>query len=263
MISILTAGVGLASAGAASVFVSLPAQVRRSLIPHCVSFATGALLGAALLGLIPSAIDAAGTAHVRAIGSSVIAGLLLFFVLEKLVLWRHCHEADPCDGHPTNRSRAHSEGTHPVGPLLLIGEALHNAIDGMVVAAAYLTRPELGVATALAVFAHELPQEMGNIAILLHAGVGRWRALGLNLLSSFGAVVGGLFVSVALAPVRAVLPYALALAGASLLYVAVADLIPGLHRQVDPRRSLEQVLLILAGLSVIWFTQHTETGPFG
>lgn len=258
----LTAAVGLASAAIASVFVSLPAKVRAALVPHCVSFATGALLGAALLGLVPSAIEAAGPGAARSIGVAVVAGLLLFFLLEKLVLWRHCHDADPCEGHPTD-GHAHHVTVRPVAPLLLIGEALHNAMDGMVVAAAYLTRPELGIATALAVFAHELPQEMGNIAILLHAGVGRWKALGLNLLSSLGAVLGGLFVCLALSGVQAVLPYALAMAGASLLYVAVADLIPSLHRQVDPRRSLEQVLLIVAGLAVVWFTQHAEGGAFG
>jgi zinc and cadmium transporter len=264
----LTASVGLASAVVASIFVSLPEGLRRSLVPHLVSFATGALLGAALLGLIPEAIEGVGPSHVRAIGVAIVAGLLFFFLLEKLVLWRHCHDANPCEGHPLHGSEGHRHGSSSesgpaVGPMLLLGEAFHNALDGVIVAAAYLTRPELGVATALAVFAHELPQEMGNIAVLLHSGVHRWRALALNLLSSLGAVLGGVAALYAFETVSRLLPYGLAVAGASLLYVAVADLIPGLHRHVTPRRSLEQIVLIVAGLAVIWFTQHAEGAHFG
>ena len=269
-VALLTASVGVASAAVASVFVALPERARRALVPHLVSFATGALLGAALLGLIPAAIDGAGPSGVRRIGLAIVGGLLLFFLLENLVLWRHCHDEQPCEGHPTDgrshghhRGHGHEAGTVALGPMLLVGEAFHNVLDGVIVAAAYLTRPELGVATALAVFAHELPQEVGNIAILIHAGVHRWRALALNLLSSLGAVLGGLLACVLAGRALTILPYALAVAGASLLYVAVADLIPGLHRQVNPRRSVEQILLILAGLAVIWFTQHTEGPGFG
>ena len=260
-VAALTASVGLVSALAASVFVALPERARRALVPHLVSFATGALLGAALLGLIPAAIEGAGTGQVRGVGLAVVCGLLFFFLLEKLVRWRHCHDEEPCAGHPTDLHGGHGHaGEAAVGPMLLVGEAFHNAVDGVIVAAAYLTRPELGIATALAVFAHELPQEIGNIAILIHAGVHRWRALVLNLLSSLMAVFGGMLACALSARTLSVLPFALAVAGASLLYVAVADLIPGLHRHTDLRRSVEQVVLILLGLAVIWLTQHAE-GP--
>jgi len=265
-VAALTASVGLASAAVASVFVALPETGRRALVPHLVSFATGALLGAALLGLIPAAIEGAGPGAVRQVGLAVVAGLLVFFLLEKLVLWRHCHDEAPCEGHPTDAHGGHHHhggSNAALGPMLLVGEAFHNVLDGVIVAAAYLTRPELGVATALAVFAHELPQEIGNIAILIHAGVHRWRALLLNLVSSLGAVLGGILACLLAGRALSALPYALAAAGASLLYVAVADLIPGLHRQVDPRRSVEQILLIIAGLAVIWFTQHAEGPAFG
>jgi zinc and cadmium transporter len=249
----LTASVGLASAAVASLFVSLPETLRRAMVPHLVSFATGALLGAALIGLIPSAIEGAGLAQVHSIGLAVLAGLLLFFVLEKLVLWRHCHD-DPCEAHsPDDRHR-----TRAVGPMILWGDAAHNVLDGVVIAAAYMTRPGLGVATALAVFAHELPQEIGDIAILLHSGMGRLRALALNLLISVSAVIGGVIAFYSMGTALQTLPYALAFAGASLLYVAVADLIPGLHRHIDFKRSSEQLVLILAGLAVIWLTQHHE-----
>ena len=255
----LTAGVGLASAAVATVFVSLPEPLRRWLVPHLVSFATGALLGAALIGLIPGAIEGAGLDHVHEIGLAVLAGLLLFFVLEKLVLWRHCHE-DDCEAHVPHDAPVPSDHhrSRAVGPMILWGDAAHNVLDGVVIAAAYMTRPGLGVATAIAVFAHELPQEVGDIAILLHSGMSRLRALSLNLLISVSAVAGGVAAYWSMADALRVLPYALAFAGASLLYVAVADLIPGLHRQVDPKRSVQQFVLILAGLATIWLTQHHE-----
>jgi zinc and cadmium transporter len=247
----LTASVGLASTLAAAVFVSMPERLRRAVIPHLVSFATGALLGAALLGFLPSAIMAAGLANVHRVGAVVLAGLLTFFLLEKFVLWRHCHD-DPCETHaPDDRHR-----TRAVGPMILWGDAVHNVLDGVAIAAAYLTSPTLGVATAVAVFSHELPQEIGDIGILLHSGVTRRRALLLNLLVGVSAVLGGMIGFFAMRHAQHALPYALAFAGASLLYVAVADLIPGLHRHVDLRRSCEQFVLILLGLGVIWLTQH-------
>jgi zinc and cadmium transporter len=253
----LTGGVGLASALAASVFIALPEAARRALVPHLVSFATGALLGAALIGFLPAAFAGAGPAHATTVGTVVLGGLLLFFVLEKLVLWRHAHD-DPNALHAGDEHRRHA-----VGPMILWGDGFHNVVDGVVIAAAYLASPAFGVATALAVFTHELPQEIGDIGILLHSGMGRLKALGLNLLVSAAAVVGGVVAVYALGAALAILPYALAFAGASLLYVAVADLIPGLHRHLGLRRSVEQFVLILLGVGVIWLSQHhhgLETG---
>ncbi|MBS0396659.1 MAG: ZIP family metal transporter [Proteobacteria bacterium] len=256
-VAALTGGVGLASALAASVFIALPEAARRLLVPRLVSFATGTLLGAALLGFLPEAIEAAGPGRSHALGAVVLGGLLLFFVLEKLVLWRHSHddayaEAPGGDGH-----------RHAVGPMILWGDGLHNVVDGVVIAAAYLSHPGFGVATALAVFTHELPQEIGDIGILLHSGMGRLRALGLNLLVSVAAVLGGVAAAWALGTALAVLPYALAFAAASLLYVAVADLIPGLHRHAGLGRAVEQLVLILMGVAVIWLTQHPAGGAGG
>ena len=254
----LTGGVGLGSALAASLFIALPEAARRVLVPHLVSFATGALLGAALLGFVPAALAGAGPDRAAAVGAVILAGLLLFFVLEKLVLWRHSHD-DPYDAHaPGDRAR-----THALGPMILWGDAFHNIVDGVVIAAAYLTSPGFGVATAIAVFTHELPQEIGDIGILLHSGMGRARALGLNLLVSAAAVVGGVVAARALDRALALLPYALAFAGASLLYVAVADLIPGLHRDAGLKRAIQQLVLILMGVGVIWLTQHHGGGDAG
>jgi zinc and cadmium transporter len=255
---------GVLSVLAAGLFLALPAKQREGALPHLVSFATGALLGAALLALIPHAVLGAGSERVHEVGIALIAGIALFFVLEKFLLWRHCHD-DHCDEHPVSDHHGHAHAHDHVheqarkkasGSLVLIGDALHNVLDGVLIAAAFLTDLHLGIVTALAIMAHEIPQEVGNFAVLLHSGVSRRRALALNLLTSLSAVLGGVVGYFALETAVRVLPFALAVAAASLLYVAVADLIPGLHRRVDPRSSIMQVLLISLGIAVITFAER-------
>lgn len=241
---------GLLSAAAAGIFLLLPERPRAQVLPHLVSFATGALLGAALLALLPHAIEGVGDHDVHGIGIALVAGIGVFFVLEKLVLWRHCH-ADECETHtPSQHHRDRASAF-----LVLAGDGIHNAIDGMLIAAAFLTDVNLGIVTAIAVMAHEIPQEVGDFAILLNAGMSRGRALLLNLATSLTSVLGGLIAYFALREAMEVLPYALAVAAASFLYVAVADLIPGLHRRVDLPGSVAQVLLIAAGIAVIAFAE--------
>jgi zinc and cadmium transporter len=254
----LTAGVGLASAVVASAFLALPDGPRRALVPHLVSYATGALLGATLLGLLPEAIRGAGAARIELVGIAVLAGLVCFFVLEKFVLWRHAHGESP---EPAMTDDARHR--HATGALVIWGTTLHNVLDGVVIASAYLASPRLGQATAIAVFAHELPQEIGDLGVLLHSGMSRRRALLANLLVSVSAVVGGWVAYRTMAGERLLLPYAIAFAAASLLYIAVADLIPGLQRQVDLRRSAQQLLLILLGIGTIWLTQPATGGGGG
>ena len=169
-ILLLTAACGALSALVAGVFMLLPAARRNAVLPHLVSFATGALLGAALLALLPHALDSGAGAH--GIGLALAAGIIAFFVLEKLVLWRHCH-VDHCEAHgPEDRHRDRASAT-----LILWGDAFHNLLDGVLIAAAFLTDPHLGVVTTVAVFAHEIPQEVGDLAILLNGGMSRQRAL--------------------------------------------------------------------------------------
>ncbi len=223
------------------------------MLPHLVSFATGALLGAALLGLLPHAIEQVGMSGTHNVGLTLLAGLLVFFVLEKMVLWRHCHQ-EVCEGHVPN---AHGHATDKQrdaasASLILIGDGFHNVLDGMLIAAAFMTDVHLGVVTALAVIAHEIPQEVGDLAILLHGGMSRLRALTLNLLTSLTSVVGGVAAYFALGPVKQVLPYAISLAAASFLYIAVADLIPGLHRRVDAGSGVRQFVFIVLGVAVIY-----------
>jgi zinc and cadmium transporter len=246
---------GVLSVLAAGLFLALPAKQREAALPHLVSFATGALLGAALLGLIPHAVIGVGSEGVHGVGIALIAGIALFFILEKFLLWRHCHD-DHCHEHAVEDAHAANHAHDAArkkasGSLVLIGDALHNILDGVLIAAAFLTDVHLGIVTALAIMAHEIPQEVGNFAVLLHSGVARRKALLLNLLTSLTAVIGGIVGYFALEEAQIALPFALAVAAASLLYVAVADLIPGLHRKIDPRSSVMQVLLIGAGIAII------------
>jgi len=260
---------GVLSVLAAGIFLALPAKQREAALPHLVSFACGALLGAALLGLIPHAVEGAGIDNVHEVGIALIAGIALFFVLEKFLLWRHCHD-DHCAEHPIgdadthghDHGHAHAQAHQheqarkkASGSLVLIGDALHNILDGVLIAAAFLTDVHLGIVTALAIMAHEIPQEVGIFAVLLNSGVKRGRAVVLNLLTSLTAVIGGVVGYFALEKSLAVLPFALAVAASSLLYVAVADLIPGLHRRIDPKSSVTQVILIGLGIALIAFAE--------
>jgi zinc and cadmium transporter len=234
---------GVLSVVAAGVFLLLPAHLRERSLPHLVSFATGALLGAALLALIPHAVLTAGAGNVHAVGID------------------HCHEHQvdhahhdhpPGSGHVHDPGQVHAAARDKAsGTLVLVGDALHNTLDGVLIAAAFLTDVHLGVVTAAAIMAHEIPQEVGNFAVLLHSGVSRRRALILNLLSSLTAVVGGVVGYYALETALTALPFALSVAAASMLYVAVADLIPGLHKRVDAKSSVAQVILIGCGIAMI------------
>jgi zinc and cadmium transporter len=246
---------GVLSVLAAGTFLALPAKQREGVLPHLVSFATGALLGAALLALIPHAVLGAGSDRVHQVGIALIAGIALFFVLEKFLLWRHCHD-DHCDEHTVTTHQHEHARRKASGSLVLIGDALHNVLDGVLIAAAFLTDVHLGIVTAVAIMAHEIPQEVGNFAVLLNSGVSRRRALVLNLLTSLTAVIGGVVGYFALEEALAALPFALAVAASSLLYVAVADLIPGLHRKIDPKSSITQVVLIGLGIALIAYAEN-------
>jgi zinc and cadmium transporter len=334
-----TAVGGIASAAFAGLFLLLPEQTGLRMLPHFVSFATGALIGAALLGLLPEAMESVGPGGAHSIGIALVVGLGVFFVIEKLVLWRHAHShehEDPVSrdvaahgvtdvlahddapppgqtamafagevgghtdvlraplhshaghehGHDHGASHQHrhphDHGTPPpgagpanprpqrtgfdahghdhghdhgrdgaAGVLVLIGDSIHNALDGILIAAAFLTSVPLGLVTTLAVAAHEIPHRVGDFALLLHAGMSRQRAMFLNMATGLASVLGGIVAYFGLSKAQHALPYALALAAAGFLYIAVAGLIPGLHRRADPRTSLAQVLLMGMGVGVI------------
>lgn len=252
-----TIAAGALSVLVAGIFLVAPQRLRAQALPHLVSFATGALLGAALLALLPEAVRLGGPDSVYGIGLSLVAGIGIFFILEKAVLWRHSHSGEYADHGAHHDHHQHREEASAT--LVLIGDSMHNALDGVLIGAAFLTDTKLGIVTAIAAVTHEIPQEIGDFAVLLNSGMSRGRALILNLLTSLTSVVGGVVAYFALHRVQDILPYALAVAAASFLYVAVADLIPGLHRRVDVRTSLMQVLLIAAGIGAIaWLEAGTH-----
>lgn len=285
-IILFTAFGGIASAAFAGLFLLLPERTGLRMLPHFISFATGALLGAALLALLPEAMEGVGPGGAHRIGAALIAGLGVFFVIEKLVLWKHAHsheggqEQQPGDhaAHQSGDHAAHRHGDHAGHPghvsghergpeghdrsrseasgvLVLIGDSVHNALDGILIAAAFLTSVPLGLVTTFAVAAHEIPHRVGDFAILLHAGMTRGRAMFLNMATGLASMLGGVVAYFGLERAIGALPYALALAAAGFLYIAVAGLIPALHRRAEPRTSLAQVVLMGLGVAVIALAQ--------
>jgi zinc and cadmium transporter len=223
-------------------------------ISRLVSFAVGALLGAVFLELLPHALEAGDAPRVML---TVLIGLLAFFLLEKLVLWRHAHgheehadDAEESEHDHALHGRAHADGGRS-GLMILIGNAVHSFCDGIVIAAAFLADHALGVATTLAIVAHAVPQQVGDFAILLHSGFPRRKAFAYNMAAGFATLAGALAAYFALGGMKQLLPTVLAIAASSLLYVAVADLIPSLHRRAEALETAKQSLAIGLGLAVI------------
>lgn len=260
-------------------FFALNAQ--RKWVPMLVSYAIGALLAAVFLEILPHAFEVAPS--VEAMTGTVLFGILLFFTLEKLVLWRHCH-GDHCEAHamhdeahcPDNKPKsgfkftpvkehtpsiaahhhqdhAHDDGRS--GMMIMIGDTFHNFVDGILIAAAFMVDTQVGLVTAIAIIAHEIPQEVGDFLILLHSGYSKKQALLFNLFSSLATMVGGLIAYAALQTVQNWVPYILSLAAASMLYVAVADLIPGLHKRTAMKDTVMQISLIFLGVATIGLTK--------
>ena len=283
----------LSVAGAA--LVALNARV--SGVPMLISYAIGAMLGAVFLEILPEAIHIASDVHTMF--AIVLFGILLFFALEKLVIWRHCH-GDHCEVHaihteeecpdikpviktdaqqtpilntkyraasdvtlrssnsiikaPQNHSHNHDHGRS--GMMVMIGDTFHNFVDGILIASAFMVDVKVGIVTAVAIIAHEIPQEVGDFLILLHSGYSKKQAFLFNLVSSFATVVGGVIAYFALQHVQNWVPTILGLAASSMLYVAVADLIPSLHKRTELRATISQLSLILCGVASIWLTGY-------
>jgi zinc and cadmium transporter len=231
----LTLAGSLGGALVASGLLFFNDRLRVQLVPWLVSYAVGTLLGVALLVLLPEALEVLSP---KAVLSSLLAGIMLFFLFEKLVLWRHCHTHD-CEAHGM------------AAPMVIIGDAFHNFLDGVVIGTAVRTSIPLGVSTALAVATHEIPQELGDMAILLQAGYSRKKALVLNLVSGASSVAGAVVAVLALDWVPRVNEYVLSVAAASFLYIAMADLIPDLHRGRIDATTLRQLALSLAGIATV------------
>jgi zinc and cadmium transporter len=245
---------GVLSVLAASLFLMIPDHHHPRVLPHGISFALGALLSVAFLDLLPHAVETVGTEQSENVFAAVLLGILALFLLEKLLLWRHCHAGD-CETHTDDHFH------QPAGTLIVLGDGIHNFVDGVLIAAAFLTDVHLGIVTSLAVFAHEIPQEVGDFAILLKSGYSRPKALLYNLLSSLATLLGGVLAYYSLENLREALPYFLALAASSFIYVAVADLIPSLHHRTNASAAFQQIAMISAGVLLI-FSAHAYTEEF-
>ncbi len=233
------AALGLSVAGSiggllvAAILLLFGPEVRRRVVPSLVSFAVGTLLGAAALGLMPQALESLPPSRAFA---ALLAGILTFFMLEKMVLLRHCHDDTECEVHESTAT------------LVIIGDAVHTFVDGVAIAATTIASIPLGISTALAAIAHEIPQEAGDFAILLSAGYSRRKALMLNAISAVGGLLGALAMLLLGSRMPFIAPYVLAFAAGNFLYVAMADLIPHLHRGESESSGLQQVVLIAFGL---------------
>jgi len=199
--------------------------------------AGGTLLGAAFLGMIPNALNMLDAPKVLQL---VLDGIMFFFVLEKIILWRTCGNKD-CERH-----------INAAAPIILIGDAFHNAIDGIVIAASFLTSTELGIFVTLSVVFHEIPQELGDFGILLKSGMSKKKALFYNVLSGSSAIVTGILAYFFMQQLKTYMPYALAFSASSFLYIAMAELIPEMHKKSKTLESISQILLILTGILFIY-----------
>ena len=226
-------------------------RVKASWVSTLVSYAVGAMLGAAFLDLLPHIFHESRNPERAA--AFLLAGIIVFFMLEKLLLWRHHHhhsDEEQAEAEEEMRHSGHDHGRS--GWMIIFGDSFHNFTDGVIIAGAFLSDTRLGIVTELAIIAHEIPQEIGDFLVILHSGFGRARALFWNAVSGLSAVVGGIGGYFALSALSAWLPEILAFAAASMIYVAVADLIPGLHRKTALRDSLMQITFIALGVGSIW-----------
>jgi zinc and cadmium transporter len=280
---ILSSFIGGALSVAGAALVALNA--RATAVPMLISYAIGAMLGAVFLEILPEGIKVATDVHTFT--ATVLFGILLFFTLEKLVIWRHCH-GDHCEVHAIHTEEECPE-THPhttkykpvtvkqpsilapaashhvhnhshdhgrSGMMVMIGDTFHNFVDGILIASAFMVDIKVGIVTSIAIIAHEIPQEVGDFLILLHSGYSKKQAFVFNLVSSFATVIGGTAAYFALSHLQGWVPTILGLAAASMLYVAVADLIPSLHKRTELRASISQLLLIACGVGSIALTEY-------
>ena len=230
-----------------SIAAALTVGLLGRLVKGLVSVSAGILLGTALLHVLPEAFESQAGAH--ELFFALLGGLLFFWLLEKAELYRHGHHHGG-DGH-AHHHHFDEEQAGRGGYSILVGDAIHNFCDGVIIAAAFLADVQLGVMTAVAVVAHEIPQETGDYIVLRNAGFSRGRALAFNALSGMAAVLGGVVGYFAVGPVESLFPYLLVVAASSFVYVAVADLLPQMQQRLSGRETALQILLLAAGLGIV------------
>jgi zinc and cadmium transporter len=233
------------SLAAGAGYLLLPAVWRTHTLSHMISFATGTLLGVTFLELLPHALEHPRSGGADQIMATVLIGILIFFVLEKALIWRHSHHGDETPTH--HHQHAHGRSA---GALIMVGDSFHNFLDGVLLTAVFVSDVRLGILTGLAMIAHEIPQELGDFAIMIESGFSRMLTFALNALSSLAMIAGALIAWWRIEEIQAFLPYILAFTSASFIYIAVADLIPALHRGIRLRDSFAQLVLIAGGISL-------------
>lgn len=217
--------------------LSIKEKVLREYVFVLVSLAIGTLIGGAFIHLIPEAFEEIN--NTKIISILIIFGILLFFVLEKLMHWHHHHTED--DGH-----------IHPSGKMILISDGLHNFIDGLIIGASYLVSIEVGIATTIAIIIHEIPQEIGDFGVLIHSGYTKAKALLVNFLSALLAVAGTIISLIVGGVSEETMSYILPLAAGGFIYIAIADLIPEMHKNRKISHSLVQIIMIIIGVLAMY-----------
>jgi len=222
-----------------------------------VSIAAGALFGGAIIHLIPEAFNDGGNPALMSF--FILLGILLFFALEKFLRWRHVHDIDEeCDEVHAGVEATHGGPIKPVGNMVLVSDGMHNFIDGIVIAGAYFISIETGIAATIAVVLHEIPQEIGDFGVLLHAGYTRMKALFVNFLAALSSIFGAIITLMIGATVENIIPFIAALSGGAFIYIAGSDLIPEIHKTSDPTRSALQFLGILIGITLMFLLLFLE-----
>lgn len=249
-ILIATAVAGVLSITAAAIFSF---SLLSKMVERMVSLSVGIMLSTSLLHALPEAFES-GT-DPRSLFACLLGGLLAFFLLEKFAILRHSHHHEGDGHHHEHGHDAHEAGK--AGWMILVGDGMHNFTDGILIAAAFLADPKLGLVTGLAIIAHEIPQEIGDFIILLNAGFSRTRAYVYNLICSLMAVVGGVLGFYMLEDASNLIPYVLVFASSGFIYIAVSDLMPQMQRRATLRETIPQILLIACGvLLVLFVTRH-------
>lgn len=212
---------------------SIKEATLRKILLYFVSFSVGGLLGDAFIHLLPQSIELNDSLH---LSLYILLGLITSFIVEKFIQWRHCHI-------PTTK-----EHPHPFAIMNLMGDSVHNFIDGLIIGASYLTSMQLGIATTLAVMLHEIPQEIGDFGVLIHGGFKKKKALALNFVTALTAIIGTV-ISLVIGPyVENMTGFLLSFAIGSFIYIASSDLIPELHKETKPLKSFMQLIMLIAGI---------------
>ncbi|MFA6587881.1 MAG: ZIP family metal transporter [Patescibacteria group bacterium] len=217
--------------------LSMQGNKLKKWILYMVSFAAGAMLGDAFIHLLPESVKE--NSSIETVAFSILTGIVIFFVLEKIIFWRHCHQ-------PTSKNHIHA-----VGPINLIGDGFHNFIDGIIIGASYLVSIPLGIATTVAVLIHEIPQEIGDFGVLLHAGYTRKQAIGFNFLSASAAMLGTILTLIIGQRAEGLVHFLLPFTIGGFIYISAADLMPELHGEKHTKESFLQLFYFLLGIGLM------------